>query len=575
MEKSGIFPPAFPKEWVDDPLRRAELRVFERLRDQLTDFTVFYNCNWFDTSSRANRTDGEADFIVAHPKWGFIVLEVKGGQISRDERTRIWRSRDRRGQSFEIKNPVEQARTSKYVILNKVRDLWKGAPPFIRVAHGVILPDSGRPVGINALGADMPLEIFLFREDMKELGAGVVRILLGENGQSATKYGELGLRGIGILHGLFDRGFDLRVSLSTELKEADERILELTNQQKAYLDFLALQRKALITGGAGTGKTTLAVEKSRRLANAGASVLLLCFNNGLAEYLKAQVADLENVTAASFHQLCGIACARAGIPVNASNSDNRRQYFEKVLPDALLNALSREDDFRFDAVIVDEGQDFHENWWLPLLLAMKKEEGVFYVFKDDNQRIYDTSGMRIPGIPEEPLRLSVNFRNTKPIFLAATKFYEGGELQSGGPEGKNIEWANIRPESASRDVEKLINRLTNIEGIPKSHIAVLCACNLKKSVIYGDGSIGSYETRRANSPTKDSVIFDSVFRFKGLESKVVILTDIDLRMNSDELLYVGMSRARLLLIVAAPDQIVRNLQRYLAPLDLAGSKFST
>ena len=563
MKKPGMFPPLFPKEWKEDPLRRAELKVYERLRDQLAEFTVFYNCSWMDRSSRTTRTDGEADFIVAHPKWGFVALEVKGGYISRDETTRIWRSRNRLGQTFEIKNPVDQARTSKHVILNKVLDSWKGKPPFIRAAHGVILPDSGRPKGLDVLGADMPLDIFLFREDMKELGAGVVRVLLGDTGGTVTKYGDFGTRGIEILHALFDRGFDLRVSLSTELEEADEKILDLTNQQKAYLDFIALQRKAIITGGAGTGKTTLAIEKCRRLANAGASVLLVCFNNGLAEYLRAQVADLENVTAASFHQFCGIACARASITVNPDNSNNTREYFEELLPNALLNALSREDGFRFDAIIVDEGQDFLENWWLCLLLAMKEDEGVFYVFKDDNQKLYATSRMNLPGMPDDPLRLSVNFRNTKPIFLAAKNFYEGGELLCGGPEGKNIEWASIRPARASRDVEKLINKLTNIEGIPTNDIAVLCACNLAKSTICSNGSIGRYETRRADSLANGLVVFDSVYRFKGLESKVVILTDIDPILDSDELLYVGMSRARLLLIVAVPDRVAKKLQEHL------------
>ena len=564
MAESGIFPPKFPVELADDPLRRAEREVYERLRDQMSGFAVFYNCPWFDTSSPTSRVDGEADFIVAHPKWGFIVLEVKGGVISRDEHTRVWRSRNRRGNSFVIKNPVEQARTSKYVILKKIRKRWRGLPPFVRAAHGIVLPDSGRPVGLDALGADMPLDLFLFREDMKELGAGVVRILLAEPANSATKYDELGPRGIQILHGLMDRGFNLRVPLATELDDADDRIIELTEQQKAYLDFTALQRKALITGGAGTGKTTLAIEKARRLAEAGASVLLLCYNNPLGEYLKTQVSDLRNVTASSYHQFCTSVAAQADIPTKQLTPDNSRDYFENFLPDTLLSALSVDDELRFDAVIVDEGQDFLVNWWSTLLLAMKEDNGVFYVFKDDNQRLYRSSEQEIPGMPTEPLHLSVNLRNTKPIFSIASRYYKGGELRSGGPKGKEIEWAILRLGHANREVAKLINKLTNIEGVPERDIAVLCACNLEKSSIYTDGAIGSYRTRRANDLFGDSVIFDSVFRFKGLESKIVILTDIAPTINSTELLYVGLSRARALLIVTATDSTFEPLKRLLS-----------
>ena len=393
----------------------------------------------------------------------------------------------------------------------------------------------------------------------------MIRILLAEPEGSTTKYDDLGARGIEILHGLFDRGFDLKTTLSTELNEANDRIIELTEQQNAYLDFIALQRRAIITGGAGTGKTTLALEKSKRLAEAGASVLLLCFNNSLAEYLKTQIADLDNVTASSFHQFCMTTATQAGCSIGQPTASNSRHYFETLLPDALLNALSEDDDLRFDAIIVDEGQDFHENWWPPLLLALKENNGVFYIFKDDNQRIYDSYAEEIPEMPKEPLHLSVNFRNTTPIFSAAAQYYEGGELRSGGPQGKDIVWIKLHPGRANRDVERLINKLTNIEGIPEKDIAVLCACNLAKSTIYNDdGTIGRYKTRRANELTGDSLIFDSVFRFKGLESKVVILTDYDPVTGSTELLYVGLSRARLLLIVAATDSTIEQLKRLLS-----------
>ena len=564
MKKSGIFPPEFPRELATDPFRKAELEVFQRLRDQLQEFTVFYNCSWLDNKSNYRRTDGEADFIVAHSKWGFVVLEVKGGRISRDEHTRQWWSKNRYGESFKIKNPVDQARTSKHVILNKVRSNWKGTCPFIRTAHGVIFPDSGEPRRTDALGADMPIDIFLFKENLENLGAGVISILLAEPEGTTTKYEELGEQGVEILHRLFDYGFDLKVPLSTELDESDAKIFELSEQQKAYLDFTSLQSRAVINGGAGTGKTTLAIEKCRRLAETGASILLLCFNNPLGEYLNSQFKDFKNVTASSFHKFCESVATRTELLSDPLTSRTTQYYFDALLPDALLNALSENDDLRFDAIIVDEGQDFYDNWWPPLILAMKEDSGVFYVFKDDNQRIYGPSAMDIAGMPKEPLHLSVNFRNTKPIFSAATRYYQGGEMKSGGPDGKDIEWVKLNPARTFRGVEKQINKLTNIEGVEEQDIAVLCACTLEKSSIYSGDSIGRYTTRRANDLEGDLVIFDSVYRFKGLESKIVILTDLDAAMDSDELMYVGLSRARSLLIVAATESTITVLKKRLS-----------
>ena len=44
---------------------------------------------------------------------------------------------------------------------------------------------------------------------------------------------------------------------------------------------------------------------------------------------------------------------------------------------------------RYDALIVDEAQDFHPDWWVPLQLLLEDpDEGSLYVFYDDNQRIF-------------------------------------------------------------------------------------------------------------------------------------------------------------------------------------------
>lgn len=559
MHKPGVYPPVLPREILEDPRRQAEVFVYDRLRDQLEDFTVFYHSPWYDENAAHGSRDGEADFVVAHPHWGFVVLEVKGGVISRDETTRIWRSRNKQGSVFEIKNPVEQALVSKHVILRKLLKAWKGKAPFIRVKHGVVFPDSGRPRNSNALGADMPLEIFAFAEDMDQLGAKVVKILMTEPELSETRYGNLGEHGIEILHQLFDRGFELDVSLAALLAEDENKIIQLTEQQNAYLDLTRPQRRAIFTGGAGTGKTTLAIEKSKRLAQEGAEVLLLCFNNPLSAYLHSQVKDFANITASSFHRFCLSAIARAGIAFD-HNEEGDRRYFDEVLPEMLLAALSADDDLRYDAVIVDEGQDFLESWWEPLLLTLKDLDGIFFVFKDDNQRIYRGESQKMPGLEKDPLHLSVNFRNTQSIFRATEKYYEGGDIRPGGPEGKEIEWCPTKPGNEVKAIEKAINRLINIEGIPEHDIVVLCACAREKSALAPGDSIGRYKTGQSEDFSGKSIRFDSIHRFKGLESKVVILTDMDDAVASNELMYVGLSRARLLLIVVASEVMVSKLK---------------
>ena len=72
-----------------------------------------------------------------------------------------------------------------------------------------------------------------------------------------------------------------------------EKIIDLTEQQNSYLDLTANQQQAVFTGGAGTGKTTLAVEKAKRLAREGNCVLFVCYNAALAAHLTEELEDLQ------------------------------------------------------------------------------------------------------------------------------------------------------------------------------------------------------------------------------------------------------------------------------------------
>lgn len=563
INKPGIYPPVLPDEIIDDSRREAERIVYKKLKDQLDGFTIFYNCIWLDSESGKIPSDGEADFIIAHPHWGLIVFEVKGGIISRDDKTRIWRSTNKLGKVYKIKNPIEQALKSKHIILRKIRKTWRGKPPFIRAKHGVIFPDSGRPKGINSLGADMPLDIFAFAEDINELGARVIQILMHEPKGSETRYENFGDRGIKILHDLFDRGFKLDISLLSSLEADDKKISELTEQQKQFLELTVYQKRILVTGGAGTGKTTLAIEKARRLAKEANNVLLLCYNKPLAVFLQSQVSDCDNITASSFHQFCASAALAASINLpEVTEVDDGNDFFESILPNALLDALTVNEELRFDAIIVDEGQDFLSQWWEPLLLSMHDEkEGCLYIFKDNNQQIYHGQYEDISGIPNTPLHLPNNLRNTKSIFNATKKFYSGGALEGVGPKGKDIEWVTCVPGKEIKIIEGAINKLVNIEGISQRDITVLSATAIDKSIFKECNHIGQYKTKKAENISDDLITLDTIFRFKGLESKVVVLTNIDAALYSKELLYVGLSRARVLLLIVASENTSEKLKQ--------------
>ena len=101
----------------------------------------------------------------------------------------------------------------------------------------------------------------------------------------------------------------------------------------------------------------------------------------------------------------------------------------------------------------------------------------------------------------------------------------------------------------------------NLEGIPKKDIAVLSASSLQKSVFGKDRAIGQYQTKAAEDIHQDLITLDTVYRYKGLESKVVILTDLDKALDTIEVLYVGFARAKVLLLLVATEPTIAKLKQ--------------
>ena len=219
--------------------------------------------------------------------------------------------------------------------------------------------------------------------------------------------------------------------------EADERAAQadrLTQEQATILQVTRLLNRVEVRGGAGSGKTVLALQQAKELTRGRGErepqrVALLCYSIGLAEYLKREVAELAPQAPAGVRRhlpRARQAVGRAG----------RRPHGQRVLGGRaarrLMADLAEElpDGERFDAVIVDEAQDFADSWWTPLLKALRdEEEGGLYVYSDENQRIFARFGR--PPVPLVPLVLDHNLRNTQQIHeafgpLAPSRMYARG-----------------------------------------------------------------------------------------------------------------------------------------------------
>ena len=554
----------------------AEARFYCHCRDQLPgDWTVLYSVQSIRTSFGGRLRDGEADFVILVPKQGMLVVEVKGGGIEFRPGENNWYSTDRHGKPHQIKDPFAQAKEEKFALLRMLNEepKWRAIQPGkITIGHGVLLPDADQTEGL--VGPNSPREILGGRRNFARAEQWILSVLDHWRVSDGSSSGiELSSNGVKFIENFFFGRRFARPLLATRLAEEEGLRIALTEQQSRVLRSLGARKRAVITGGAGTGKTLLALERARMCAAKGLKTLLLTYNRLLADFLKHATLDDQRIFAMSFHQLCEwrarlaseasgrdlISEAREAFPARGGS-----EYFDQQLPFALVLSTEVLEE-RFDAIIVDEAQDFRQDYWAGVELLMSSEEdGFLFIFSDPNQALYS----RAEAVPvkEFPFALTANCRNTVAIHKLAYQFYRGDETDP--PEenvGAPVDFLPA-PSLASQatSIHALVGSLLSKEGVSAGQIAVL-VCGQPKAEYY-DALVSKPLPRGTGwrvegSAASAGVRVDTVSRFKGLEADVVLLWGLDTVRSAErvETLYVGISRAKSRLHVVARADVLREL----------------
>ncbi len=549
-----MYPPKLPESIRSEPRRAAECLLFdafERLLDD--DYRVFYSVAWLGKGNGGVAKQGEADFCLLHPRMGIVVLEVKGGEIIRDGSTGEWVSIDRKGVSHGIKDPGGQARRSMHALKDKILSLpgWKDRG--LILGYAVSFPQCES--GDTGLGPDLPREVVICSDDLRWLDKKVAAIFDFWNSSSGGR-SALGPASCRRITELLSPTLSLRRTLAVDLREDQAEILSLTEQQVRAFEFLRGQRRAAIRGGAGTGKTMIALKHAQRLAEEGFRTLLTCFNRRLADVLRSAAGNAEGLSVDTFHSLCEERARRAGIELpDYSGGGAPREYFESQLPGAFEEALQKDGTERFDAIVVDEGQDFRKDWLALLELAQADgPEGAFYLFYDDTQGIFHRDFEAPSKLLDVPL--DRNLRNSRQIHELAMKFKSGQAFEAGGPEGRPVELIDTSGEQSTvREISKLLHRLIREEKVAPCDIAILSGRSVEHCSLAGAGKIGAFTLTADQTKHPDRVLLESIFRFKGLERAVIILVDLSAAARRDAALpYVGITRAQShLAIVDSPE----------------------
>lgn len=511
---------------------------------------VFHHVEWEGQRS-GRHGDGEADFVLLHPSVGLIVVEVKGGSVAVGGGQ--WYSFDRKGQRHAILDPFEQAKTSKYSLIEHLKASVSQLSS-LPAGHAVAFPDlkSAETLGLNA-----PKELMVTGRDLAEPQEFIDRI-----SRHWEIEADLPSEIFQAMSDVLAPTATLRRTAKDDLLETSAQIERWTKEQLGALDALARNPRQLIYGIAGTGKTVLAQEKARRLAAAGKKTLLTCYNQPLANALQSNLGDIPEITVATFHALCKRLASQAS---HILRSADKGGHFDRSFPDRptqafwdneaadLLVAAADFLGFHVDALVVDEGQDFSTSWFdaLELLLA-EPAMGEFYMFADTHQAIYRTHWE--PPFEGPAYDLRMNCRNTLPIAIRVAAIFgdEPSALGAGGQDPEFMEVVN--QEGAVKAIRQLLHLLLNDGKLDRDQVAILCQRKSDVELLRGLELAG--HPMAALEGWGDGVLVETIHRFKGLEADVCIVVLFETARPWDQALaYIGISRARARLFVIGPPAI--------------------
>ena len=534
---------------------QAERKIYEWFKnDPVTkDWVVFHSLG---IENHQTVVFGEVDFLVCASNLGVFALEVKGGRISRKDG--VWVYTDKYGVEHEkVRGPFEQASESMYSIKDELskKDISRNAKNSL-CGYGVMFPD------IEYTNSDIDInqkEIF-DKRDGQFVGRYIKR--LAEYNKNKFKEKKVFVvypteENINEIVKALRSDFDKALPLTTKLEYAENSLLTLTEEQYKCVDGLSMNKRCLINGPAGTGKTVLAIKNVKESVASGKKVGFFCFNMLLEKELRRHFDNAEETKPLYIGSLTNYLeqLVRKYNLFDFNKIDNLSVFYKKELPLLALDAITIEG-VKFDKIVIDEAQDLMTDEYLmviDVLLNGGLKKGEWFFFGDfDFQTINnrEISGEKVVELLEDNanfaiFNLTINCRNTPNIQKEMNKVF-GTNTQSLNKDANmpDVEYINFVEQVD--EVVLLENKIKELvkKGVKPSEITILSAFKYDKSVA---SRITKYKIDKAGEDT-DNITYSSIQGFKGLENKVIILTDV-LTYNKPDLMYVAMSRARSMLIV--------------------------
>lgn len=505
-----------PPRFYIDALSNAELKVADLL-DQITGDPEAIGYHSVHLPQHQYKMMAEADFVILW-KGAILVLEIKGGNVHREDG--VWAFRDRFGTShLKSEGPWQQAQTAMFA-LRKRLESTQALP---RVPYGaiVITPDQNMPTDFEwapwEYAGHVDMTVARLEAKLDAASKRAREKLQSGPAQSLRPFKE-------ILRANFDRV----TRLKEESEFIDDRMVSLLTEQSQLLQSLEDNKRVIVKGGAGTGKTLLAAAAAVRAAAAGQSVLFTCRSRALIEAVSESLAG-STVVCEEFEDLVNLG--------------------------------------EFDVVVVDEAHDLMNLDDLAVLEKALKggfDRGSWWMFVDTNNQahvdgIFDAVFFSELQSKSAQFTLRTNCRNTEPIVTQVQSLL-GADL--GIPKvgaGPKVVVMHSGPGNQASRIDAELSRLAD-QGVATRDIAIV-------TILEDAAESGAF----LSSPYRES--FDGlkpkIFTaraIKGLEARHVLVVDVQDLETSEarSRLYVAMTRARVSLWMSIGDPAWNQMARMAA-----------
>ncbi len=499
---------------------------------------------------------GEIDFVVVCDR-GVACLEIKGGRV--ECREGKWFFKDRYGVEREKpEGPFAQVTGNMFSLRDVLKKKFQNNKHTknLLTACGVVFPD----IEFKSVSQEIISEV-VYDNRTEDITGYMNRVFDYWEERQHRQPSRLSPGDIRDIVQFLRGDFVFIPTLSDRLNSVEKRLVRLTSEQAQLMQALSLNKHLLIEGNAGTGKTLLAVDFAKKKAASGKKVLFLTYNKNLANNVIRQVDTIENLKVINIHALFGEYVA---VDVKKMQ-ENPNVYFSEILPEIFYEYLSELSDeelekIKYDLIIMDEGQDILKPLYLYSLDTLLRggfANGDWAVFYDEKQNIYNpdyNDGMEIlRGYNCTEFKLFVNCRNTVQIGTYSSKIsgIDLGEfIRENGEEVQNISYED--DDDFKKKITGILKNLRK-EKVDIRDIVFLAPKKYKNSKVAQAG-IEVNEIGDNFDSSKELPVYATIQGFKGLDSKIVILTDVEYirKENLSSFLYIAGTRARTLLYIVTP-----------------------